>query len=350
MFKKRAYMKKYMYVVAAFVFTSLLTLSTYTAANAQSNGLGITPRKDYTVKPGETIKDNLFVGNLSKDQKLRLKAQIVDFKAQDETGAPSLLQGQDKETTWSLKPFLTVSDNIVVEAGKSAQLPISITIPQNQGAGSYYSAIKYEVTTESGGNVSVLASSASLIFVKVPGTARQQLNLLQFGTYVSKNESEGTFKKLFASSTPSEIAYRLQNKGNIAEQPQGSIIIKDSFGKTVKTIEKANPKNSLILIDQTRKISVCTDSTKEKVKDSTGNDTEVEKCQPMKLKPGRYKIEMTMLYGENGNDTKEITAKSAFWYLPVWFVVIIFVLLAALAYGLYMLYTKFFLRPKKRRK
>jgi hypothetical protein len=206
------------------------------------------------------------------------------------------------------------------------------------------------MTNETGGNVSVLASSATLIFVKVPGTARQQLNLLQFGAYAPKNESDGKFKKLFSSQAPSQLAIRLQNKGNIAEQPQGSIIIKNTFGKTIKTIEKANPKNSLVLIDQTRKLTVCTDSTKEKVKDSTGNDTEVEKCRPIKLKPGRYKVELTMLYGENGNDTKEVAAKSTFWYLPVWFVALVVILIAALVSGGYYVYSKYFANIKKRRK
>lgn len=343
-------MKKTKLLLMALLILSVPVVGLFARTNAQSNGLGVTPRKDYVVKPGETIKDNLFIGNLSKDQALKLKAQVVDFKAQDETGAPSLIQDPNQQTRWSIKPFITFPQSIDVPAGQSAQIPISITVPSNQGAGSYYSAIKYEVTSGAGGNVSVLASSASLIFVKVPGETKQLLKLEKFGTYVSKNEKEGTFKKLFSKNPPSEIAYRLKNDGNIAEQPAGSILIKDSFGKNVKVIEQINPKDSLVLLGQTRKFVICAESEKQKVKEVTGSETEVEKCKPLNIKPGRYKMEMTLLYGENGTNTREINAKSAFWYLPAWFVIVVILGVALISFGAYTLYKKYFRSFKRHRK
>ncbi|MEK7626171.1 MAG: hypothetical protein AAB423_02345 [Patescibacteria group bacterium] len=327
-------------------FTALVGLG-----DAQSNGLGITPRRDYVVKPGETIKDNLFIGNLSKDQNLKLSAKVVDFKAQDETGAPALeLREKVDPTSWSIRPFVSVPESVDIEAGKSIQLPISITIPPNQGAGSYYSAIKYEVTSSAGGSVNLLASSATLVFVKVPGETKQLLKLQQLGAYVSKNETQGSFKKLFSSKPPKEFAFRLKNEGNIAEQPAGSAVIKNTFGKTVKQVDQINPHNSLILIGQTRKFITCIETEKTKIKDESGKEVDSETCKPIKLAPGRYKIELSTLYGENGTNTREINAKAVFWYLPAWFIILILAVVLVVGGGGYYTYNKQSHRFKKHKK
>lgn len=296
-------------------------MGTTASVSAQSNGLGVTPRKDYTVKAGDHVNDKLFISNLSQKDDLRISIRMVDFSAQDETGTPALqLQPNAPQTPWSLKPFIKISNTLTVPAGKSTYLPFSITIPKDQGAGSYYSAVEYVAeNAQAQQKVNIAASTASLVFVTVPGQAREQLTFKQFGTFVpSADDQTGTFQSLFTSTKPKVMAYRLQNNGNVAEQPQGSIIIKNMFGKTTKTIDKANPKNQLALRGQTRRFEVCLSEGQQTTTASNGQPATQTICKDPNLWPGRYTAKLAVLYGLNGNNTQEVVATSSFWYLPWW--------------------------------
>jgi hypothetical protein len=296
-------------------------LGTTASVNAQSNGLGVTPRKDYTVKAGDHINDKLFISNLSQKDDLRISIRMVDFSAQDETGTPALqLAPNAAQTPWSLKPFLKIANTLTVPAGKSTYLPFNISIPKGQGAGSYYSAIEYVAeNAQTQQKVNIAASTASLVFVTVPGSANEQLTFKQFGTYVpSADDQTGKFQNMFTTTKPKTMAYRLQNNGNVAEQPQGSIIIKNMFGKTTKTIDKANPKNQLALRGQTRRFEVCINEGQEAKVASNGQPATQTVCKDPSLMPGRYTAKLAVLYGLNGNNTQEVTATASFWYLPWW--------------------------------
>jgi hypothetical protein len=303
------------------VAIAVAMLGTTASVNAQSNGLGVTPRKDYTVKAGDHINDKLFISNLSQKDDLRISIRMVDFSAQDETGTPALqLSPTAAQTPWSLKPFVKVANTLTVPAGKSMYLPFTVTIPKDQGAGSYYSAIEYVAeNAQTQQKVNIAASTASLIFVTVPGQAREQLTFKQFGTFVpSADDQTGKFQSLFTATKPKVMAYRLQNNGNVAEQPQGSIIIKNMFGKTTKTIDKANPKNQLALRNQTRRFEVCISDGQQTATASNGQPATQSVCKEPNLMPGRYTAKLAVLYGLNGNNTQEVTATASFWYLPWW--------------------------------
>lgn len=299
-------------------------LGTTASVNAQSNGLGVTPRKDYTVKAGDHVTDKLFISNLSQKDDLRISIRMVDFTAQDETGTPALQLSPDAaQTPWSLKPFVKIASTLTVPAGKSTYLPFTVTIPKGQGAGSYYSAVEYVAeNAQTQQKVNIAASTASLVFVTVPGQAREQLSFKQFGTFVpSADDQTGKFQSLFTATKPKVMAYRLQNNGNVAEQPQGSIVIKNMFGKTVKTIDKANPKNQLALRSQTRRFEVCIQDGQQTGTASNGQPATQTVCKDPSLMPGRYTASLAVLYGLNGNNTQEVTATASFWYLPWWSIV-----------------------------
>jgi hypothetical protein len=319
---KRGYMRKLARALS--VLVAAITLLTITGAQAQksSNGLGVSPRKDYTVQPGKTINDTLYISNLSLRQDLQVSIRLLDFGAQDESGAPALqLDDNAPQTPWSLKPFVKVAENVKIEAGKSANVPISVTIPASQGAGSYYSAIEYTAQNpETQEKVNISASTVSLVFVNVPGTTKEQLNLKQFGAYTSDDKGlNGKFVNVSFGAAPKELTYRLENNGNVAERPSGSIVVRNMFGRTVKEIEDANPKKQLVLLGQTRRIQVCMQSSVLEVKaPNGGQDTEQTVCEDPGLWPGRYTAQMALYYGLNGNATQEVSATTSFWYLPWW--------------------------------
>jgi hypothetical protein len=302
------------------------------AASAQSNGLGINPRKDYTIQAGRTINDTLYVSNLSLTQDLSVSIRLVDFNAEGETGVPALHQEVGSpQTPWSIKAFLKYSPAVKVAAGKSAYLPITLSVPVNQGAGSYYSAIEYKAeNSETKQRLNLSASSVTLVFINVPGQAKEQLTLKQFSAYQSEPGDKGGFSGVFLDGAPKEMAYRLQNGGNVAEQPSGSIVIRNMFGHTAKEITDANPKKQLVLLGQTRRIQVCIKSSVLASKAPTGQETQQTICDDPGLWPGRYTAQVALYYGMTNHNTKEIMATTHFWYLPIWFIVLVVVLLTGI--------------------
>jgi hypothetical protein len=318
-------MKKFSHVVLAVAMSVLFLMPAH--AKAASNSLGVNPRRDYTIKAGEKIQDILNVTNLHKTEDLTVSIKVVDFKAADQTGTPNLLLKQTEPTRWSLKPYLTIASSYKIPAGKSADVPFTINIPSNVGAGSFYSAIHYSVTggdeNAAGSNLSLAGSSVSLLFVRVPGEARSSLLLKEFGAfYPTEDMITGSYATFFSAAKPKYLSYTLENKGNLAEEPTGSMQLKDMFGKEVQLYEKANPNDSLVLIDQTRRIDVCLNEVDVTEKNKlNGQDEKVKQCHDPRLMPGRYTANLIMLYGGEGTSSNEIKAVSSFWYIPAWFII-----------------------------
>ncbi len=323
---------------ATIIVLAVIVLLNTASADAQSNGLGILPRKDFTVEAGKSLKDTLYISNLSRDQDLQVRMRIIDFGHQNETGAPALHINDDApQTPWSLKPFLTIPASITIAAGEAVNVPISITVPASQGAGSYYSAIEYiAVNPETKQRVNIAASTVTLVFMTVPGDAKELLILKKFGTWISDaSQVDGKFAADFIGSAPKEFAYRLQNEGNVAEQPAGNIVIKNIFGRTVKLIDEANPKKQLALMGQTRRFQLCIRERIMTLKNpDTGHVSKTSVCDDPRLFPGRYTAEMSLYYSLNGNNTQEVRAVASFWYFPWWSIAgfVVLLLLAALIF------------------
>lgn len=314
------------------VITAAIPLFIAIPVNAQSNGLGITPRKDYVIKAGDEVTDKLFLSDLSPKYPLEVKIRVVDFKAANETGAPALmLAANAPQTTWSLKSFISIPSSVTVPAGSSLNIPYTIKIPSYQGAGSYYSAIEYTAQNEGNGSaITVAASSATLVFVTVPGIAHESMSLQKFGAYIPNPQTGiGTYSGLFLSGTPQEMAYTLQNNGDVAENPQGSIVIKNLFGKTEVFIQSANPKSSLALIGQTRLFETCLVNQEQSISTNSGITSQLS-CGSVNLWPGKYTAKLVVLYGITGNQSRQVTTTASFWYLPWWSLAVMLLILAVL--------------------
>ncbi len=324
-------------VLAGFVAVQLGQLS------AQSNALAIQPRKDYNLSPGESVDDVLTVTNRNTEQPLNLKLTVVDFQAQDESGTPQLMRNSTERTAWSLKNYIEMPQQVTVNPGETVRIPITISMPADIGAGSYYSAIEYAaVGPTSDQQVNISASGVTLVFVKVPGQAKQQLTFEQFGTFVPDDSGTGgSFRGIFFSDKPKVLAYRLTNEGNVAEQPNASIVVKNFSGETVYMIADANPKDQLALRGQTRRFDACISPEDITQTTETGTDINAVVCgDTEKFSPGRYTAELTVLYGENGNETREITAKATFWVLPWWFIGLVAIGIAIVAGAIMYVYRR----------
>lgn len=298
------------------------------SASAQSSAaLSIAPRKDYIIDPGERIDDTLSIRNLDSTKELEIYLRVVDFTYTDDGGTPKLILDENLDpTTWSLRSYLKVPESVTVAPGKSATVKINLTMPSKIGAGSYYSAIIYSTSAPDGGNVGLAASGVTLAFANVPGKVNEDLTLTKFGAYNTETRKYMTF----AVNEPTTIAYTLQNKGNVVEAPVGTIALRSMFGQEY-LIEDVNPKKSLALIGQTRTYEACIKLKSEEVKVEESS-AEARTCVNAGLWPGMYTASLDIFYGQNGNNTNEITKTVIFWYLPLWFIIILAIVLLIAAF------------------
>jgi len=318
-------------VVAGFaiLMTAAYLLPALTASAASSAALSITPKKNYTIEPGKSIKDTLVIRNLDKEVPLQLTLRVVDFTFNDDGGTPKLMLAEDApQTTWSLKPFMTLPKSVTIEPDSSKTLDMKVEIPKGHGAGSYYSAIVYSSGSSEGGNVGLSASGVTLVFTQIPGKVNEDLTLEKFGAY-SGSGNQASYKYIM-TDMPQIMAYTLKNDGNVTESPVGSITLKSMFGKEY-VIDDVNPNKSLALIGQSRTFASCI-KLKEAEIDLNGKRSRSTECTKPDFWPGLYTANLDIFYGQNGNQTQEIVGTAHFWYLPWWFILLVTVVLLVIAY------------------
>lgn len=293
-----------------------------------SAALSISPRKDYNIEPGKGVNDSLTIRNLDRERPLHLSMRLVDFTYTDDGGTPKIDLAEDApQTTWSLRSFMDLPETITIEPGQSESVDISVNIPENQGAGSYYSAVVYSSGASEGGNVGLSASGVTLVFVNIPGEVDEKLTLERLGAYDSPERKY----RLFNIDMPMRIGYTLKNEGNVAESPVGSITMKNIlFGKEV-TMNDINPQKSLALIGQTRTFEPCIALAKESV-NFEGNRQEANTCTDPGLWPGIYRVSLQGFYGQNGNNTQELVGKGYFIYTPLWFIAVVVIVLVYVSF------------------
>lgn len=324
-------MKRFKTLSLIVAVLAVLIAAVGTPVSAQSSAsLSIVPKKNYTIEPGKSINDTLIIRNLDNERNLDLTLRVVDFTFIDDGGAPKLMLAEDApQTTWSMKPFLTIPKSVSVPPKESRTLDMSVAIPENHGAGSYYSAIVYSSGSPDGGNVGLSASGVTLVFTSVPGAVDETLTLEKFGAYNAVG-SGGSYTFL-TTQMPQRMAYTLKNEGNVTQSPVGSITLQHMFGGEEIVISDINPNESLALIGQARTFVSCIKLQSEEV-DFNGARSREKTCSTPKLWPGRYSAKLHIFYGQNGNRTQEISGSASFWYLPWWFLVIFFAVLAVIAY------------------
>lgn len=298
-----------------------------------SSALGIAPKKQYEIEPGKSVDDKLTIRNIDNSAPLELTLRVVDFtydSSQDSGVAKFFLDQNAEKTPWSLRSYMSVPQTVTIAPGETKSVDISIAIPQEQGAGSLYSAIVY--SSGSGGtngstNVGLSASGVTLVFANVPGKVHEDLRLEKLGPY---DKIAKQYMPYITTAMPQSIGYTLKNSGNWAEAPVGSITVKGWFGRSM-VIENINPAKSLVLIGQTRTFSSCIKYDEKEVANTRSN-TSPTTCVDPGLWPGHYSVTANLFYGANGNETRELVKTVGFWYLPLWFIIALIIVLLIAAW------------------
>lgn len=329
-------MKRFLGVITALFVAAAVAITPYGTASAQSSAaLSIVPKKNYTIESGKSIRDTLTIRNLDAERTLELTLNVVDFTFKDDGGTPELMLAEDAPlTTWSLKPFMTLPKTVKIPPKGSQTVNMGIAIPAKQGAGSYYSAIVYSSGNPEGGNVGLSASGVTLVFANVPGIVKENLTLEKFGVYREAVDGKKAKYLRLVVNNPHRVAYTLKNEGNVAESPVGSIKLRHMFGQEVD-ISNINPQSSLALIGQTRTFIACM-ATKDQNLELKGEERSNAKvCTDQVLWPGIYTASFDAYYGQNGNNTKELTATTWFIYAPLWFLISLSIIVILIALGIW---------------
>ena len=273
------------------------------------NGLRVSPvRTDMTIAAGKSQIVNISLTNVTSNPST-VKAIINDFGAsKDESGNPSIVLDPDQYAqSHSLKRFITPISNYTIAPGQTVQIPVSINIPANAAGGGYFGAIRFVPARLANGpdvNVNLAGSVGSLILVKVPGDFKELMKIKSYD--VRKNDSPSTF---YTNNKNLNLTVRLENKGNVQEQPFGKVFVKNSKGKFIYETEFNNtiPRGN-VLPDSIRKF-------------------------PVSLKNigsfGKYTVEGSFGYGSTG---QLVSASTTFYVVPAWMIITFFAVVALIVF------------------
>lgn len=317
------------YIVALLVAFSTATavlVSSQTSAQSNSttntaNTIKVTPvRSDISVMPGGNTTVQVTVSNLT-NAAISVTPVTNDFVAGDNRGTPALILDADKYApSHSLKRFMGPLTTATIPAKDSKTFNVVITVPENAEAGGYFGAVRFAPSDpDSGGQVNLSASVASLILLTVPGDVVEKLELQNFN--VQQNGVNGT---LFNTPNNIQASFSFENKGGLQIGPFGRISVKNGDKVVYQTdFNNKNPKD-VILPDSSRRWEVPFENI--------GSF-------------GHYDVVATFTYGTT-NQTIEV--KQSFWVIPQW-VIIGAIIAAVVLIGFIVLAIWLIVRARKRR-
>ncbi|MFH1253365.1 MAG: hypothetical protein V1664_03485 [Candidatus Uhrbacteria bacterium] len=285
--------------------------------------IGIAPATiELTGDPGSVLKQEITVIN-TKDAEQTYYLNTRKFTAQgDESGTPKFVPSEENSDLVNWLSFS--SQAVIVPARSFAKIPFSISVPFGTPAGSYFVAVTVaenpsEIVAANGATIQ--AETASLIFLTVNGETNLAGQLLDFQVDpVDTNQILSTYK------------YRVQNQGNVYFAPQGTITLKDIFGRTILTAD-ANQQAGRILPNSTRTFNGVLGQNNQE------SFFTLLKHQFSVFTAGPITAYLEINIGESG---PTITATDSFWYIPweLFSMLILAILIILIAYGLVRMKTK----------
>lgn len=200
---------------------------------------------DLSGKRGETISGSIAVINDgSAEQTYTLGA--IKF-AHGESSTPSFIPFETDHSglpEWIAFPVRTIA----VPASTKVDVPFTVTIPQDVASGTVYAAITVSQGTASVAAINgatINAKMASLLFVTVEGETIEKIALLDLA---SSNSADGPF------DLARQFVFRVQNQGNVASVPTGTVTLVDAFGRTIAS-QPINEEGGRVLPMTTRTFS-----------------------------------------------------------------------------------------------
>lgn len=231
------------------------------------------------------------------EQHFRLTA--VDFGSLDEEGGVAFLgqSANELDRKYGLAAWMSVDQtNVVVPAGASQAIKVTITNRDDLAPGGHYGAVLATALTDGSDDpndphVGVRQVLSSLLFVTKDGQTQTKLTL-------ASQTHDGQWWRI-----PRHIVQRFSNQGNVHVVPRGVIEVRDPMNRVIAS-NAINDASSIVLPGAIRKIR-----------------TDLDVLAPAWL-PGPYRLVSS--YRPDGADAIT-TSVQVVWYggaLVLWVVVL----------------------------
>jgi hypothetical protein len=315
-------MKKIVLLVAAMSFAAFSFFINAEITRAQGDvGIKISPtRYEELVDPGQVVRNQIEVTNESDSAKV-MYVYLRDFKAEDETGQPTLVAPGSEKGNYLASWIDITSEAIEFSVGEKKMIPFSINVPANVGPGGYYGAVylgteppRLNITSEDkGAGMAIAQQAGSLILLQVKGEADERAEIREFNTD----------KDLYGTPFDLRFIARIENLGNVHIKPNGLISVKNMLGREVASI-RINEKGGNVLPKSIRRF---------------------EEAWQGKIGLGRYKASLGMTYGiaadKGGQGMQTLYTEKYFWIMP-WKIIIPAMLSLIILISLFILFLKLY--------
>jgi len=286
-------MKKTALIIATFltILSGIFAVGRVRAQNQTVLPLTVVPPKqEVLINPGEHFSTSVKFLNQG-DSPVTGSLTVLDFVVQDDVGTPLFLDNPQVVGTteipaqYSAAKWIKVPQNeIGIVAKGNVEIPITIDVPENAAPGGRYAAVLFQPTGSltlgnptSAQETPIAIRVASLIYIRVAGPIVESATVTKF---------EGP---TFLEYGPVALTAKILNQGNYHITPQGTITMKDVFGRVVAKVE-LDTKN---IFPGTERLY----------------STEVGR----KIMIGKFTAALNATYGESGN---LLTSSLTLWIFP----------------------------------
>lgn len=189
-------------------------------------------RTEIELSPGETIIQEITVTNRISDNR-KFKLEVEDIAGSSDGSSSVSLTG-DERGPYSIRDYISFpKDELVLELGERARIPVTITLPPDAEPGGYYGSVLVSTVQHSGSEEGqtrspIIARVGSLFFLKVKGDT------------VEEGETKSISMiddKMWYEEGPVTMGILYENTGSVHLNPYGQLSIKNMFGEEVGFVE-----------------------------------------------------------------------------------------------------------------
>lgn len=236
-----------------------------------------------TLTPGQASNFSLKIRNNS-DFAVTITSLAEDFIIGEDYKTPVPVEAAEEDNRWAMASWITVTPAMqTIQANTTAAVQVRINVPEDALAGGHYVMVTHQPVQGGRSTDNVTAVNqrvGTLVYGIVPGNFSEQAFLRSLSV------------PMFSDIGPVPYTFMVDNDSEAHIHPRLSAKIYNLWGKevTAQEIESGNifPKTS---------------------RDFEGKWERIWGV-------GRYKLEITMLYGTDG--ARHGSISTYFWLFPIW--------------------------------